>query len=675
VDRGAGRAAAAGPQQDFSPQIVGGQQATTVPAGSVALILFNSGGSTYSCSGALVASRWVLTAAHCLVQFANGLPTRSPNDAGSYQVYVGSNSSGTARAVSQIVLNDGYLQRSSAEDVPGYRDSGNVWRNGTPGQANDAGLDDFGLLRLDADVAAPPLRLATDDSIAQAGRVVWAAGWGLTSGSGGSLPTELQEAQLTMANSSYCEIAWHRYYSATSSACYQGLSDLGQSAATCNGDSGGPVLSRDETGAWWIVAVISGGPSNCPVNQPYVGVRSAWAAPWVANVTGADISGRVGESINPLVPQRIVDSRIGQGVSFVPPTVYEPSSLGIFRPEPTLPANFVTRRPLYGPNGVAGLPTGGLAGVIMNVTVESPAGPGFLAVYPCVDGWGGTSNLNFEAGQTVANLVVTKADRNGDVCFLTSERTALIADLTGWLGYDSVANRAATAAAPVRLLDTRDTAKVPAGGMVTVQVTGAGAAPAGARAAVLNLTATETEAAGYVTAWPCDAAQPFSSNLNPVVGRDVANAVVVKLDGAGRACLFSASPTHLVVDLNGWVADAGQGTIKTVPPARLADTRLVRATPWPGGTPLILHVAGAGGVPASGVAAVALNVTVTEPVAGGYLVVYPCGEVPTASNLNFAAGQTVPNAVLAKVDGSGNVCLLSPLDTHLVVDVTAYVRG
>ena len=69
-----------------------------------------------------------------------------------------------------------------------------------------------------------------------------------------------------------------------------------------------------------------------------------------------------------------------------------------------------------------------------------------------------------------------------------------------------------------------------------------------------------------------------------------------------------------------------------------------------------------------------LNVTVTEPAAAGYAVVYPCGVVPYASNLNFVASQSVPNAVMAKLDGSGNVCLWSTSATHLVVDVTGYVR-
>src|SRR4051794_36970137 len=60
-------------------------------------------------------------------------------------------------------------------------------------------------------------------------------------------------------------------------------------------------------------------------------------------------------------------------------------------------------------------------------------------------------------------------------------------------------------------------------------------------------------------------------------------------------------------------------------------------------------VAGRGGVPVDAVAVV-LNVTVAGALGAGFLTVWPCGStMPLASNLNFVAGQVVPNAVLSKV--------------------------
>ena len=79
-------------------------------------------------------------------------------------------------------------------------------------------------------------------------------------------------------------------------------------------------------------------------------------------------------------------------------------------------------------------------------------------------------------------------------------------------------------------------------------------------------------------------------------------------------------------------------------------------------------------LPVSGVGAVALNVTVTEPSAWGFLTVFPTGASrPAASNLNFVAGQTVPNMVIAKVGADGQVSFFNQFgSTHVIVDVTGW---
>ena len=49
--------------------------------------------------------------------------------------------------------------------------------------------------------------------------------------------------------------------------------------------------------------------------------------------------------------------------------------------------------------------------------------------------------------------------------------------------------------------------------------------------------------------------------------------------------------------------------------------------------------------------------------------------VPNASNLNFVAGQTVPNAVVAKVGVGGKVCVFAEVPIDLLVDVNGYVAA
>ncbi|MEZ5249996.1 MAG: hypothetical protein R2713_12525 [Ilumatobacteraceae bacterium] len=87
-----------------------------------------------------------------------------------------------------------------------------------------------------------------------------------------------------------------------------------------------------------------------------------------------------------------------------------------------------------------------------------------------------------------------------------------------------------------------------------------------------------------------------------------------------------------------------------------------------------MTVSGRGGVPATGVDSVALNVTVTNPWDAGYLTVWPTGQPrPTASNLNFVRAQTVPNMVVVPVGANGQVSLyLSGGSADVVVDVLGW---
>ena len=71
---------------------------------------------------------------------------------------------------------------------------------------------------------------------------------------------------------------------------------------------------------------------------------------------------------------------------------------------------------------------------------------------------------------------------------------------------------------------------------------------------------------------------------------------------------------------------------------------------------LTFTVAGQGGVPASGVGSVVLNVTAKSSKAAGALTVYPSGAAkPTGANLTFAQGATVSNLVTVALGTAGQV--------------------
>ena len=85
-----------------------------------------------------------------------------------------------------------------------------------------------------------------------------------------------------------------------------------------------------------------------------------------------------------------------------------------------------------------------------------------------------------------------------------------------------------------------------------------------------------------------------------------------------------------------------------------------------------MQVTGRGGVPATGVSAVVLNVMAASPTRAGYVTVYGAGASrPTASNLNFVPAQTTSNMVVVPVGTGGKIALYngSAGTVQLVADV------
>ena len=82
-------------------------------------------------------------------------------------------------------------------------------------------------------------------------------------------------------------------------------------------------------------------------------------------------------------------------------------------------------------------------------------------------------------------------------------------------------------------------------------------------------------------------------------------------------------------------------------------------------------------VPDGNVTAVAVNITVTNPTATGFLTVYPKGSpTPDASNLNYVRGLTVANLVTAGVGPDGAITIFNSAGTaDVIVDVTGWFEG
>ena len=231
--------------------------------------------------------------------------------------------------------------------------------------------------------------------------------------------------------------------------------------------------------------------------------------------------------------------------------------------------------------------------------------------------------------------------------------------------------------APTRVLDTRNSSPVGANSAVSFQVAGVNGIPAKVSAVVFNLTVTQARSLGFITAYASGAARPNASNLNFSAGQTVPNLVTVPVGANGKVTLFnsSAGSAQLIADVTGYYVTgtpATAGSFKSLSPARLLDTRNSGAVG--ANSTVSFQVAGANGIPAS-VAAVVFNLTVTQAKSLGFVTAYASGATrPNASNLNFSAGQTVPNLVTVPVGSDGKVTLFNSSSgtSQLIADVAGY---
>jgi hypothetical protein len=387
-----------------------------------------------------------------------------------------------------------------------------------------------------------------------------------------------------------------------------------------------------------------------------------------------------GSNYIPITPARLLDTRAGDADQVN-------RAIGQGR---LVRVDFSDRAPGAGlPNGIPANATA----VTLNVTAVDPCNNGFVTVFPC--GPGGpplSSTVNFKTGQIVPNAVTVKLGSFNRVCFFSQVQSDLVVDVAGFYSDAAGVGSGHTAAAPLRLLDTRPglPAVNPHKGKIAgttdfpLQVAGVGTVPPGATGVVLNVTAVEPAGDGFITVYPgpCGAAnRPFVSNLNFRGGQVVPNSVAVKVGTGGVVCIYSNVTTDLVVDFN---ASFGTGTaLRSATPLRVIDTRAAEpaALAIKGKTssfvPVTVPVTSAVPGGAAGAAdGVLLNVTATEPAADGFLTVYPCGTTPpTVSNVNFKAGDTRPNLVDVKLGTGQSVCVTSNTSTHVIVDLLGWYQA
>ncbi len=213
---------------------------------------------------------------------------------------------------------------------------------------------------------------------------------------------------------------------------------------------------------------------------------------------------------------------------------------------------------------------------------------------------------------------------------------------------------------PIRAIDTRLTARLAGAHVLRVDL--AGIVPDAARAAVIDLAAVDPANNGYLTAWSCDEPMPPTSNLNYLAGVTRATHAVVALAADDSICVYSMVASDVLVDVTGsYTIDPAALLFHPLAPTRIYDSRVAGGIWQAGETRAITVPAGA--------QAVAINVTITEPAAGGFVTVFPCqAALPVVSNINYLPGQVVANLVQTGVS-DGTICVYSLARTHIVIDL------
>ena len=228
--------------------IVGG---TAVPNGAYPFMASVQDDGFHFCGGSIVASTWVLTAAHCVPD----------GNAKGLSVVVGTNNNGNGSgrrvSVSQVLVH------------PQYKDN----------------THDAALLKLASSVTQTPITLAnaTNDNLEAQGTPVTVAGWGdWNPATMGLLAgATLQEAELNVVNDQNC------FGNTDSIDAKTGVCAGAFGKDSCQGDSGGPLFWKSGTQRIQIGVVSYG--FLCAVPEfpgVYSEVNYAAIRDWIRTNTG-----------------------------------------------------------------------------------------------------------------------------------------------------------------------------------------------------------------------------------------------------------------------------------------------------------------------------------------------------------------------------------------------------
>jgi len=232
----------------------------------------------------------------------------------------------------------------------------------------------------------------------------------------------------------------------------------------------------------------------------------------------------------------------------------------------TPPAGQSLTVPVEGNDGV---PSMGVAAVVLNVTAVDASTGGYLTAYPTGESPPTASNVNFQPGQIVANRVVVPVGAGGDVSIYSSGGDpGIVVDMDGYFstaGASGASGYQFHPLQPSRICDTRPTSVSllfdqctgytlnQNGETLDVQVEGQGGIPSsGVVAVVANVTVTDTSAPSFLVAYPWETTKPGTSDMNWTPGETVSNLSFLAQQGGYVSFTNNVGDADVIVDVLGW---------------------------------------------------------------------------------------------------------------------------